>query len=709
MRCGRPAPLAVHTELCRSQVAAFEAALAVGRGPDVACTQEAPLFREVAEREGERGEPRLHQHPRAGRLVLRPRRRPCRRWRRCWPRPRTSPGRRASPRSSRRACASSTGAARRRSTWPAELAGRLSVTVLLSDPEEALPPGIVSVPIYKGRIRKATGHLGRFEVEVDGYAPMLPSSKSSARVRDAAQRRALHLRHHPRHVGRHAAVRRRAAPRRLLQADPNHPAAVARAMLKVTDLVGEFEKPLYVSYDAGICAHARSQKVGCTNCLDNCPTGAITPDGDHVAIDPAVCGGCGNCSAVCPTGAVSYAYPQRGDLVARLGILIETYRKAGGTRPVVLFHDEKHGSPLISAMARLGRGLPPNVLPLSLFSVLQLGHEALAAALAFGAEHIVLLAPPEHPAELAGDREPDRADGGVPHGPRLQGPARARGRRARSRRGRGLLYDLPPLPASVPGAFAPIGSKRDIARTALAKLKAAAPAPADVIQLPAGSPYGRIQVDIAGCTLCLACVGACPTAALSDNPERPQLAFTEAACVQCGVCVATCPEKVITARAALQFLARRHEPRGRQGRGAVPLRQLRQAVRHQVDHGARAGAAQGQARHVPDRCAAAPDPDVRHLPYRHRGRGGQRPIRAAPRAPRTHHRRLPGRRRRRQKGQDARGFHELSRSPRRHQIVTRVARRGPPPCAISGLLPMAGADSRAHLYRQGCSNRVGSL
>ena len=106
----------------------------------------------------------------------------------------------------------------------------------------------------------------------------------------------------------------------------------------------------------------------------------------------------------------------------------------------------------------------------------------------------------------------------------------------------------------MPGAFAPIGSKRDIARTALAKLKAAAPTPADVIQLPAGSPYGRIQVDTAGCTLCLACVGACPTAALSDNPERPQLAFTEGACVQCGVCVATCPEKVIRLEPRYNFL-----------------------------------------------------------------------------------------------------------------------------------------------------------
>ena len=39
----------------------------------------------------------------------------------------------------------------------AELSGRLSVTALLSDPEGALPPGVVAVPIFKGRIRRATG------------------------------------------------------------------------------------------------------------------------------------------------------------------------------------------------------------------------------------------------------------------------------------------------------------------------------------------------------------------------------------------------------------------------------------------------------------------------------------------------------------------------------------------------------------------------
>jgi ferredoxin len=549
---GAPRPLTVHSELCRAQVSAFEAELASGAPLTVACTQEAPLFREVAEEKGsEASLAFVNIRERAGWCSVRPA---------ALPKmaallaeaAHTSKPAGVTTLDSKGQCLVY-GRGQAALDVASELSGRLSVTLLLSDPEDALPPGIVSVPIYKGRIRKASGHLGRFEIEVDGYAPMLPSSRARLEFvmpRDGARSTCDIILDISGGTPLFGDAQRRDG---YVRADPNHPAAVTRAMLKATDLVGEFEKPLYVGYDAGICAHARSQRVGCTNCLDNCPTGAITPDGDHVAIDPAVCGGCGSCSAVCPTGAVSYTYPQRGDLVARLGILIETFRRAGGARPVILFHDEKHGSPLISAMARLGRGLPPNVLPLSLFSVLQLGHEALAAALAFGAEHVVVLAPPDDPAELpALEGQAALTDaflGGLGYeGPRIHVVAERDPDAVEA-----LLHGLPPLPASATGAFAPIGSKRDIARTALAKLRASAPAPSDVITLPAGSPYGRIRVDTGGCTLCLACVGACPAAALSDHPERPQLAFTESACVQCGVCVATCPEKVISLEPRYNF------------------------------------------------------------------------------------------------------------------------------------------------------------
>ena len=62
----------------------------------------------------------------------------------------------------------------------------------------------------------------------------------------------------------------------------------------------------------------------------------------------------------------------------------------------------------------------------------------------------------------------------------------------------------------------------------------------------AGAPFGSLVVDADKCTLCLSCVGACPEAALADNPDRPQLRFIEKNCVQCGLCVSTCPEGAIT-------------------------------------------------------------------------------------------------------------------------------------------------------------------
>ena len=77
------------------------------------------------------------------------------------------------------------------------------------------------------------------------------------------------------------------------------------------------------------------------------------------------------------------------------------------------------------------------------------------------------------------------------------------------------------------------------------------------------SPFGNLIVDTAACTLCLACVGACPEAALADNADRPQLRFIEKNCVQCGLCASTCPEDAITAasRACCSPTAARRERR----------------------------------------------------------------------------------------------------------------------------------------------------
>ena len=89
--------------------------------------------------------------------------------------------------------------------------------------------------------------------------------------------------------------------------------------------------------------------------------------------------------------------------------------------------------------------------------------------------------------------------------------------------------DSAPLgtPAPTPATFLPIGAKRNLLEFSFRELHRAAPRPVDVVPLPAGAPFGGLDIDVAGCTLCLSCVAACPTQALSDNPERPMLRFTE--------------------------------------------------------------------------------------------------------------------------------------------------------------------------------------
>jgi len=341
-----------------------------------------------------------------------------------------------------------------------------------------------------------------------------------------------------------------------LRADPGDPAAVLRAALKARDLVGTFDKPRYIAFSEGLCAHSRSGITGCTRCLDLCPIGAITPDGNAVAIDANVCAGCGSCASVCPTGAASYSLPGADALMRRLRALLQGYSKAGGHGATVLFHDGEHGDAVIDALARFGAGLPANVLPVRVNEVTQLGPENIAAVFAYGGTGVSLLtrARPKH--DLSGLRRAvemsDTIVSALGFGASLvriietDDPDQLRG-----------LLDASPAGVATPkpAGFVPRGAKRGVLETTFRELHLAAPAPVDVVPLQPGAPFGGVNLDVEGCTLCHACVTACPTHALSDNPDRAMLRFTESLCVQCGLCQATCPEDVITLEPRLDFKA----------------------------------------------------------------------------------------------------------------------------------------------------------
>jgi ferredoxin len=553
-RGNRGAKVVSGRELCRAEMERARASLAEGKPVTIACTQEAPLFSELAGEQGGADVTFANIRETAG-----------------WSREGNKAGPKIAallaaaaepmPESALVSLASEGvvlvyGRDEQAIEAGKLLENRLDVTVLLTRPRDVAPPLVTEFPVVKGTIRSAQGRLGAFDLVVDDYAAPLPSSRARlafATARDGAVSRCdiiLDL------SGGPALFPAADLRDGYVRADPGDPAALLRAVLKAGDLVGTFDKPRYITFNEHLCAHSRSRIVGCHRCLDLCPTGAIAPAGNHVAIDPLICAGCGQCAAACPTGAASYALPPADALLRKLRTLLTTYGQAGGAQPIVLLHDQDHGTPLIAALARHGDGLPANVLPVAVNELTQVGLEAIAAAFAYGATALRFLtrARPRH--DMTGLVKTlalaEQILSGLGFGSGRAGTIETDDPDAL---GDALRAIGTVQPAAHPATFQPVGAKRDVLRLALRELHHAAPAPVDVIPLATDAPFGAIEVNVEGCTLCLACVSACPTGALVDDPDRPMLRFIEDACVQCGLCKATCPEKVISLKPQLDFRA----------------------------------------------------------------------------------------------------------------------------------------------------------
>jgi ferredoxin len=351
------------------------------------------------------------------------------------------------------------------------------------------------------------------------------------------------------------------------------PQGIDLAMLvKLRDLVGEFEKPKFFEYKAKLCAHSRNEKTGCTACIDVCSAEAIASDKSRqqIKVNPNLCVGCGACTTVCPTGAISYAYPRASEQAVKLKTLLSVYARSGGERSVVLLHSQESGQVMVEDLGRAAQlgamqGVPANVIPVALWHSASVGIDLWLTAIAYGASQVaVLMTDEEAPQYRDAVREQMAAAQAILTGLGYEG---SHFTLIESRHFADLDQELQLLarkqvrgPAQR-ASFAVPAEKRTTLELAIDHLIAGAGTVPEYISLPVGSPFGTVEVDTGKCTLCMSCVGACPASALQDNTAAPQLRFVEKNCVQCGLCEKTCPEDAIVLVPRLATTPARKQPR----------------------------------------------------------------------------------------------------------------------------------------------------
>ncbi len=345
-----------------------------------------------------------------------------------------------------------------------------------------------------------------------------------------------------------------------------------QTLLKLRELVGEFEKPKFFNYKQKLCAHSRNKQVGCNACIDVCSALAISSEvsRQQIKVNPNLCVGCGACTTVCPTGALTYAYPRASEQGVKIKTLLQTYARAGGKDAAVLLHSQEGGTQLVNALGRAAqlrktvRGVPARVLPVPLWHTASIGLDVWLTAIAYGASQVWVLMTAEEAPEY---RKAVRAQMDVAQAVLTGlGYAGSHFKIIDAQQSNLAALDsalqAPPAQGVARAtSFAIQADKRATLDLAIDHLLEQAPKKVAQVALPAASPFGNLQINKEACTLCLSCVSACPSSALQDNALMPQLKFIEKNCVQCGLCASTCPENAITLQPRLLLTSERKEAR----------------------------------------------------------------------------------------------------------------------------------------------------
>ena len=436
-----------------------------------------------------------------------------------------------------------------------ELAGMLKgvdeVTVYVSPDSEGfeeMPAGRVNL----GWPASVQGRLGAFAVTIERPRPS--DSAQRKPIRETADQVVVLAQGELPQISR-----RRTGLHLLHQPDK---AALKALSGEVGDLVGLFRKPEHVTYETSICAGGAADMQTCGRCIDACPYQAIArrrEDKLRIEVDHMACEGCGACVAACPTSALTFTEPSPGEIYAQLaGLLDKPHGRAKKQPPVILFHCGEMGARVLREAGERPLPYPSSLLPVEVPCLRYVSEANMLAAMRMGAAGVVLLgceACPNGERELLlgkMDLSQKVLDAFGVEGARLRMITAEEGAEADAVEALNVFASgLAPTSLASNGKAPRQTGNREIMAYALAGFIAGTQKEPGGIKVPAGEPYGFVEVEESGCTLCRSCANVCPTHAFKFDEDDQTLHYKHISCVGCGLCERACPENVIKLRPEL--------------------------------------------------------------------------------------------------------------------------------------------------------------
>ena len=288
----------------------------------------------------------------------------------------------------------------------------------------------------------------------------------------------------------------------------------------VKENINSYSYKKFTTYDPTICQYNERRVEICSKCEEVCPTVAITKDDKTktLTFSQIDCDGCGGCVSVCPSGALDYAPTNRDSIFEMSKFYKETH-------PLIV--------PSKMNMQNLMINLKENVLPFAIEGEKFLSEVSFLTLLQMSGSQVVFYSD----VLSKGTKDSIRILNDI-YQKKYQKDA------ILVAMDKEELEDALNEVSFIENSYFNFNQNELKKREAFSQRlqKIVGTEDLGVVKTGEHIHYGRVLVNEANCTLCLACVGACNVDALFANESDFTLRVNPSLCTACGYCEVSCPE-----------------------------------------------------------------------------------------------------------------------------------------------------------------------